>query len=824
MVGDFIRAQSVRIRHALFVLMIFAAATPVRASTWAEGLFEELSYDFGTVPHGVQLSHPFWIVNNTKTPVRIAVVRVSSGGPTARALQNTLEPGQKSAIAVGMDTWRFNGAKVGAIYVQFDQPGRAEVKLTVKADSKEGLVYEPDCIDFGTIKRGITATGHMTVTFRKNPEIHVTEAKCARDFVRVNVRELSRKDGKVVYQVAGTIQGIIPVGNSYVDIWLTTDDASMPKLRVPLMVESEPPVVKVKISGPEEAPIDKPITFKVEVRNIGTKTTAEDFSLIVHTGSSSDGKKINFPIGNLPEPASKDFVFDLPGKKFQSTLGGWNSDFAKWDGHHLPVGSIPPNGTRTLTFAMTPRRAKLVQISVYDGLWRQGTNHPVNPSALIPISEVATARVQVKFDPKTPLDALLPQPPRAADRGARLPKTLAEVPEVFFQEPLAKKSDVADAMHHTARVIDRIHHLNAKNADGFVIAMLSKRADLAGLPFIMGDDCRMKPTESRQFAAALGAIRGAREPAGSLKPSSGPGFTVKTPEHSKLIEAYQMLLAKAIEKSDAGARVASLMQVLGPESAADRHGLARYLAGESHVAATRALAKLAIFSEEPRIRAEAIGALKERRKKDYTDILLSGLNYPWPDVAAYSSDAIARLGRTDLIPELIDVLARPDPRAPQVRESAGKKATVVREVVRVNHLHNCLLCHAPVASDTKMTTQESEEFAKLTAQVPVPGEALTAYYRPSNPDILVRFDVTYLRQDFSMNLAVPDADPWPNMQRYDFLVRNREVTTEDAKTLEKLFQSEAPSVYQLAVHAALRELTGVNAQPTAAAWSEALRK
>ena len=32
-----------------------------------------------------------------------------------------------------------------------------------------------------------------------------------------------------------------------------------------------------------------------------------------------------------------------------------------------------------------------------------------------------------------------------------------------------------------------------------------------------------------------------------------------------------------------------------------------------------------------------------------------------------------------------------------------------------------------------------------------------------------------VRQDFSLKLPVADADPWPEMQRYDFLVRTREV-------------------------------------------------
>ena len=201
----------------------------------------------------------------------------------------------------------------------------------------------------------------------------------------------------------------------------------------------------------------------------------------------------------------------------------------------------------------------------------------------------------------------------------------------------------------------------------------------------------------------------------------------------------------------------------------------KYLDGMTNAEATRALAKLAIFSAETEVRAAAVAALKKREGKDYTDLLVAGLTYPWPEVAEHASEAMVKLGRKDLVANLIDVLERADPRAPQSQEVNGKTVSVVRELVRVNHHHSCLLCHAPATTPRENSTQEEiGKLEGLTAQVPVPSESMVAYYRPSVPDILVRFDVTYLRQDFSLKLPVANADPWPEMQRYDFLVRTRE--------------------------------------------------
>jgi hypothetical protein len=53
-------------------------------------------------------------------------------------------------------------------------------------------------------------------------------------------------------------------------------------------------------------------------------------------------------------------------------------------------------------------------------------------------------------------------------------------------------------------------------------------------------------------------------------------------------------------------------------------------------------------------------------------------------------------------------------------------------------------------------------------------------YNNSQAEILVRVDVTYLRQIFSVMQAVDDANPWPERQRFDFLVRTRQLTEEEA--------------------------------------------
>jgi hypothetical protein len=303
------------------------------------------------------------------------------------------------------------------------------------------------------------------------------------------------------------------------------------------------------------------------------------------------------------------------------------------------------------------------------------------------------------------------------------------------------------------------------------------------------------------------------------------------------------------------------MQVLAPATVHLRRGLVRYLAGVPHIEATRALARLAIFAPESEIRRSAIVALKVRRDQDYADILLQGVRYPWPAIAQHATEAAVQLNRTDLVKSFVALLDEPDPRAPVLEEVDHKPVSVVRELVRINHHRNCMLCHAPgqglqsnavmfssvvpapsVAPPPPATLVPAVisqpapigpgslimQGTPLTAQVPIPDEPLptpSQGYGSTIPDILVRIDVTYLRQDFSLLQPVSNAAPWPEMQRFDYLVRKRIISDLDACALTAELsnrEADGQTPYRRAVHAALCKLTGRNAEPRAEAWRRLL--
>ena len=69
--------------------------------------------------------------------------------------------------------------------------------------------------------------------------------------------------------------------------------------------------------------------------------------------------------------------------------------------------------------------------------------------------------------------------------------------------------------------------------------------------------------------------------------------------------------------------------------------------------------------------------------------------------------------------------------------------------------------------------------------------------------------------------TVENSKPWPEMQRFDFVVRVREISKEDASSWEKN-RLPGTTVYQQAVLNALYRMTGINAGTKTSVWRERL--
>jgi hypothetical protein len=338
-----------------------------------------------------------------------------------------------------------------------------------------------------------------------------------------------------------------------------------------------------------------------------------------------------------------------------------------------------------------------------------------------------------------------------------------------------------------------------------MLEMLAQRADLKGLPVRKESECQLGMKEAVLMGDLSSEVR-------SLDRTSRSSGNVQDFHRDAALMGYLEKRTKRGAERDA-TTMRTFVQMLQVEKVAIRLELIKMLSAVKGDKASVALAQRAVFDLSAEVREAAVKALKDRPAKEYRSVLLEAFRYPWDRVADRAAEALVNLDDLDAAPDLVNLLDKPDPRAPVQNE---EKKWVVSELVKVNHLANCYLCHAPSSGSDD----------PVRGVVPERGKPLPVMYYGKSSGSFVRADVTYLKQDFSVIQPVSDYGKWPQMQRFDYLVRKRELSAEEVECLECEKECEAknePNYPQReAVLWALRELTGKNAGDKSEGWYKLL--
>jgi len=260
--------------------------------------------------------------------------------------------------------------------------------------------------------------------------------------------------------------------------------------------------------------------------------------------------------------------------------------------------------------------------------------------------------------------------------------------------------------------------------------------------------------------------------------------------------------------------VGALVQILQVQPQFLREELILFLSGIDGPASALALAERAMFDTSPEIRKVARHELSLRGLEDVVrNRLLGGFRYPWPPVSAFAAQALVELDDQESIPKLIELLDAPDPTAAFLNDEG---IPVKHELVRLSHMRNCVLCHAPASRQDP-----------IRGFVPTPTQSLPrAYYQTRSGSSFVRADITYLRQDFSQMHDVNNAAPWPEWQRFAYLVQTRRLNSEEQTRFTLMscrdgrneLETRSSSPQREAVLFALRGLTAQDHGDTSDAW------
>jgi hypothetical protein len=345
--------------------------------------------------------------------------------------------------------------------------------------------------------------------------------------------------------------------------------------------------------------------------------------------------------------------------------------------------------------------------------------------------------------------------------------------------------------------------LLAQNWEQLLRGRILKRPDLAGLPMRLGTSCRLPEHQAKQLESSALKLRDILDRGSSASRSGSAEMYHDTP-------SYATLYGKAAKDI----AVPALTQLLTPESQEFRTLLLGSLSNIPGEKASVALAQRALYDLDPNIREVALWALNSRPRSEFGKVFMQGLRHPWAPVAQHAAEALVALRMTATVPSLVGLLEQDDPALPIPKDGQKKPVTEVRELVRINHLSNCLLCHAPSA-DRK---------DPVRGLIPSPDRPIPTrkrvYYDSNRFGSFVRADVTYLRQDFSVPQPVKKPGRWPKEQRFDYLVRVRPLTAAEVKQTR---QPRRVSEQRQAILFALRGLTGGDLGPSAQAWKGLLQ-
>jgi len=318
------------------------------------------------------------------------------------------------------------------------------------------------------------------------------------------------------------------------------------------------------------------------------------------------------------------------------------------------------------------------------------------------------------------------------------------------------------------------------------------RPEFADLPMIGEEDCHADPATAAAAAEISLAVRRIQ-----------PSFARRTQSTAVSEGLIQLLDANKWERPEA---VRSIIQIYQVENDRVRNRLVEYLAKVAAPEADQGLVDRAVFDLSSDVRAAAVKALAARPVAGYREHLLAAFRHPWPAAADHAAEAVVKLAKPELVAELETLSKQPDPSLAVKNEQGQWHRT---ELVRINHLANCVLCHPPIEARNP-TPPTGTPTISLAAAIPMPDQPLPEVYyeQPSSEPLTeIRGDIVYLRQDFSLLHATNAYAPWPAIQRFDYVRRTRTATPEEIERAEAAARSGPTSYPQReAVLAALGRL------------------
>jgi len=222
-----------RLLQSLLVGVVVLGGQSARAQGWPDSLFAEKSHDFGAVPRGGIVRHPFVLANRLTVPISVVSLRVSCGCTSGTASASVVQPGKTAIIEAQMDTRNFVGRKSTTLFVAVMAGAeQAEVGLGVSSLILSDVVLNPGSVDFGMIGRGQAPSQVLAIDRIGRPDWRITKMVSGSKALNASLQETRRAGGSVGYQLTVSLKPDAPSGFVRDEIRLVTNDPETPGIPV----------------------------------------------------------------------------------------------------------------------------------------------------------------------------------------------------------------------------------------------------------------------------------------------------------------------------------------------------------------------------------------------------------------------------------------------------------------------------------------------------------------------------------------------------------------------------------------------------------------
>jgi hypothetical protein len=225
-----------RLSMAVLACVLTASGTTsAQTQNWPDTLFSERSFDFGPVPRGGVVRHPFVLTNRLNVPITILNLRVSCGCTSGTSSASLIQPGQSATVEAQMDTRNFVGRKSTTLFVSVMAGSQeSEIGLGVSSMILSDVVLNPGTIDFGLVSRGQTPSQMLSIDRIGKPDWKIVKMTSASKAINASLQETQRVNGSVGYQLSVSLKPDAPAGVLRDEIRLVTNDPETPSIPVPI--------------------------------------------------------------------------------------------------------------------------------------------------------------------------------------------------------------------------------------------------------------------------------------------------------------------------------------------------------------------------------------------------------------------------------------------------------------------------------------------------------------------------------------------------------------------------------------------------------------